>query len=235
MEQLRIDLPVAVTLRVQSRSGKVLVIAEPRDDIEAETDEVESFMADGGATLVVRSSRGGAKPLTVRCPVDTDVVVGTQSGSVQLQGKFGNVHVTSASGSIDVDEADDVDLRSMSGSLQLRQCHGRCRLSAISGKIDVGSADAAHVASVSGSIRVGSALGDVKARSVSGNVELGASGAGRIAVQTVSGGVRIALPKGTEPETRFKTRGRVRCDFERGYDCRVECASLSGSIEVVPA
>jgi DUF4097 and DUF4098 domain-containing protein YvlB len=235
MDQRRIDLPVALTLRVQSRSGKVLVVAEPRDDVEAETDEVEAFLADGGKTIVVRSARGGSKPLTVHCPIDTDLDVGTQSGSVQLRGKFGNVHVTTASGNIEVDEADDVDLRSMSGSLQLRLCHGRCRLNAVSGKIDIGSVDAAQVASVSGSIHVGSALGDVKARSVSGNVELGASGSGRIAIQTVSGGVRIALPQGTEPETRFKTRGRVRCDFPRGDDCRIECASLSGSIEVVPA
>jgi hypothetical protein len=61
-----------------------------------------------------------------------------------------------------------------------------------------------------------------------------ASGDSAIAVKTVSGRVRISLPAGTEPQTFFKTRGSVRCDFPRGSDCRIECASLSGSIEVVP-
>lgn len=235
MDVRRIDLPVAVTLRLQSRSGKVHVLAEPRDDVQAETDNVESFVADSGATLVVRSSRGGSRQLIVRCPVDTDVVVGTQSGNVRMEGKLGSVHVTSMSGTIEIDEADDADLRSMSGSIDVQRCHGRCRLNAVSGKISVGSVDTAQANSVSGSIRLGPVLGDVKARTVSGTVELASRGAGHIAVQTVSGGVRIALPKGTEPETRFKTRGNVRCDFASGYDCRIECASLSGSIEVVPA
>jgi DUF4097 and DUF4098 domain-containing protein YvlB len=234
VDTVTIELPVAVTLRLQSRSGKVNVIAEPRDDVVAETDRVESFFSDGGSTLVVRSSRGGSKPLTVRCPVDTDVVVGTQSGSVRMEGRFGHVHVTSMSGTIEVEEADDADLRTMSGSLKLGRCHGHCRLNAVSGAITTGSVDAVQANSVSGAIRLGRVGGDVRARTVSGMIELASSGSGTIVLQTVSGGVRVTLPGGTEPDARFKTRGRVRCDFPRGDDCRIECASLSGAIEVVP-
>ena len=53
METRWIDLPLALTLRVKSRSGKVPFVAEPRDDVRVETDIVESFTDDGGATLVV--------------------------------------------------------------------------------------------------------------------------------------------------------------------------------------
>ena len=42
-EKRRYDLPVAATLRLQSRSGRITVIAEPRDDVEAETDALEAF------------------------------------------------------------------------------------------------------------------------------------------------------------------------------------------------
>lgn len=235
MERRRYDLPVAATLRLQSRSGRVHVIAEARDDVDAETDSLEAFSEDGGRTLLIRSSRGGAKPLVVRCPLETDVVIGTQSGSVKGEGRLGVVRVTTMSGSIQVESAEEADLRTMSGSIEVGACRGSCRASAISGKVSVGSADAAAANTVSGSIKLDRVHGSVKARSVSGSIEMRASGDSPIAVKTVSGKVRIELPPGTEPATYFKTRGHVLCDFPRGDDCRIEAASLSGNIEVVPA
>ena len=73
------DLPVAVTLRLQSRSGRVDVIAEPREDLSVEGDRIESLTEDGGATLRIRNGNG-TRGFTVRCPAGTDVTVGTQSG-----------------------------------------------------------------------------------------------------------------------------------------------------------
>lgn len=235
MDTRRIDLPVAVTLRLQSRSGRVHVIAEPRDDIEAETDDLNSFIEDDGKTLVIRSGRGGSKPLTVRCPVDTDIAIGTHSGAVRLEGRLGIVRVTTMSGAVELQDAEEADVRTMSGNIDIGTCRGRCRLNAISGKISVAEADIATASTVSGSIKLDHVLGDARARSVSGNIDMSASGDSAIAVKTVSGKVRIALPQGTEPQTFFRTRGHVACDFPRGGDCRIDCASLSGSIEVVPA
>ena len=235
MDTRRIDLPVAVTLRLQSRSGKVYVIAEPRDDVEAETDDLNSFMEDDGKTLVIRSGRGGSKPLTVRCPVDTDIVIGTHSGSVRLEGRLGCVRVTTMSGTVELQDAEEADVRTMSGNIDVGKCRGRCRLNAVSGKVSVAEADIASAGTVSGAIRLDRVLGDVRARSVSGNIDMNASGDSAIAVKTVSGRVRIVLPQGTEPQTFFRTRGIVTCDFPQGGDCRIDAASLSGSIEVVPA
>jgi len=229
-----IDLPVGVTLRLQSRSGRVNVIAEAREDVQAETDSVETRIEDNGSALLVRSSRGGSKTLTVRCPVDTDVSVGTQSASVRLEGKFGNVSVTTMSGDIEIDDSEDLDARSMSGKLTINRCRGRCRLNAVSGKIHGADVDTAYVSSVSGSISFDRVIGDIRAKTVSGSIDLSALGDGAIAVKTISGKVRITLPPGTEPQTSFKTRGHIRCDFPSGRDCRIEAQSLSGSIEVVP-
>lgn len=235
METRRFDLPVAVTLRLQSRSGRVLVIAEPREDVEAETDDLESFGEDGGQTLVIRSSRGGSKPLTVRCPVDTDVVISTHSGAIRLEGKYGSVYANTMSGNIEVDDAEEADLRSMSGGLTIGTCRGRCRMNAVSGKVTGGEVDATYANTISGSIKLDRVNGDVRAKTVSGSIDMAASGDSNIAVKTVSGRVRIVLPEGTEPQTSFKTRGRVRCEFNSGRDCRIEAASLSGSIDVVPS
>lgn len=235
METRRLDLPVGVILRLQSRSGKVLVIAEAREDVEVEADAIETRVEDGGNALLVRSSRGGSKPLTVRCPIDTDVQVGTQSAPVRAEGKFGAISVTTMSGGIEVEDAEELDARSLSGKVTVGRCRGRCRLNAVSGKIHGGDVDTAYAQSVSGSITFDRVLGDVRAKTVSGSIDLNALGDGEIAVKTISGKVRIALPEGTEPHTVFKTRGSVRCDFREGRDCRVEAHSLSGSIEVVPA
>ncbi|MEX2226221.1 MAG: DUF4097 family beta strand repeat-containing protein [Dehalococcoidia bacterium] len=235
METSRLDLPVGVTLRLQSRSGKVLVIAEAREDIEVETDDVETRVEDGGGALMVRSGRGGTKTLTVRAPIDTDVQVGTQSGSVRMQGKLGAISITTMSGDIEVDDAEELDARSLSGKVTVGRCRGRCRLNAVSGRIYGGDVDTAYAQSVSGSIKFDRVLGDVRAKTVSGSIDLNALGDGVIALKTISGKMRIVLPAGTEPHTLFKTRGSVRCDFAEGRDCRIEAHSLSGSIEVVPA
>lgn len=231
MQTATITFPSGSGLRVQSRSGKVLIIAEERTDVLAETDAVEYF--GEGDILTVRSSRGGSKQITVRCPIDTDVDVGTQSGGVQLEGTFGSVRITTISGSIEVDRAADADLRTMSGKLTVGECHGRCRMNAISGNVTGGELESATASSVSGSIKLGRVNGDLRARTVSGSVDVAACGASPIAVKTVSGRVRIELPEGTAPDTHFKTRGRVQCDLPRGRDCRIDAASLSGSIEVV--
>jgi DUF4097 and DUF4098 domain-containing protein YvlB len=235
VESRRIDLPVGTLLRLQSRSGRVLVIAEAREDLDVEADSIETRVEDGGAALLVRSSRGGSKTLTVRCPIDTDISIGTQSGSVRIEGKLGALSVTTMSGDIEVEDAEELDARSMSGKIILGRCRGRCRLNAVSGRVHGGDVDTAYGSTVSGSVKFDRVIGDVRAKTVSGSVDLSALGDGSIAVKTISGKVRIVLPEGTEPQTLFKTRGHVRCDFAQGRDCRVEAVSLSGSIEVVPA
>ncbi|HEY8171965.1 MAG TPA: DUF4097 family beta strand repeat-containing protein [Dehalococcoidia bacterium] len=234
MDVRSIELPLGAALRLQSRSARVHVIAEDRTDVQAETDNVEWFTDAQAGLLSVRSSRGGSKPLTVRCPLDTDVSVGTQSGAVKLEGTFGSVSVTTMSGDIDVDTAEDADLRSMAGKLSIRTCHGRCRMQAVSGTLTAGDLDNVAAGTISGSIKFGRVMGDIRAKTVSGSIEFASLGDGNIAVKTVSGKVHIALPPGTEPQTLFKTRGHVTCQFPQGRDCRIEAASLSGSIEVVP-
>jgi DUF4097 and DUF4098 domain-containing protein YvlB len=232
-ERASFDLPVAVTLHLQSRSGKVHVVAEPRDDVEVEGSRIDAREEDGGATLRIRAGHGTSL-LRVRCPAGTDIAVGTHSGSIKMEGEFGKVSVTSMSGSIELDRADETDLRTMSGSVTVAACAGVCRMSSMSGKVIGGRLDSAYAQSKSGSIHLEHVDGGVKARTVSGSIVVSAGGEGPIAVKTVSGSVRIELPHGTEPRVHFRTHGRKRCGFPDGDDVLVEAMSLSGSIEVVP-
>lgn len=236
MDLQHFDLPVAVTLRLQSRSGKIEVVAEPREDVVVEGDRFNASESDGGATLEVRSGHGGSKALSVRCPVGTDVVIGTHSGAVNLSGEFGVVSVTTMTGGIEVERADEADLRSGAGNVHLGSCGGRCRMNSMSGSIMAGAVGAASAGTMSGSITIDRVVGRFKARSVSGTIVAMCDCEGQITVKTVSGKVQLKLPGGTALDTRFKTlSGKVRNPFPAGNDCHLEAMSISGSIELVQA
>ena len=86
-------------LRISAFSGGVRVTAEPRTDVVVDRGGVAEATADGA--VEIRAARP-SNSVDVRCPVGTDVMVGTRSGGVQLGGRFGTVGVTSQSGSIRV-------------------------------------------------------------------------------------------------------------------------------------
>jgi DUF4097 and DUF4098 domain-containing protein YvlB len=236
VDSQRYDLPVAATLRIHARSGKIDVTAEPRDDVLIEGDRFEAEETADGRELDVKSGHAGSKSLSVRCPAGTDIIVGTQSGSVRLCGDFGGVSVTTMSGNIDVETSDEADLRTGSGSITLSSCRERCRLNTVSGKISAGEVAAIAAGTMSGSITIERVAGKLKARSVSGSIRARLDGEGNIAVKTVSGKVQLELPEGTALATRFKTiSGKVRNPFPAGDDCYLEAMTISGSIELVPS
>ncbi len=236
MDTRTYDLPVAVTLRIQSRSGKIDVVAEPREDVLVEGDGFDAREIDGGGALEIRSGRGGSKPVMVRCPVGTDVVIGTHSGGIRTEGELGIVSATTMSAHIDIDRADEADLRTGSGNIKLGAAKGRCRMNTMSGRIEGGTIGACSCGTMSGDIRLGLVIGPLKARTVSGSIEAACQGEGSIVVKTVSGRVQIHLPQGTALHKRFKTiSGKVRCPFPEGDDLNVEAMSVSGSIDLVPA
>jgi hypothetical protein len=235
MDAQRFDLPVAVTLRIQSRSGNVEVIAEPRDDVYVDGDGFDAREEDGGGALAIRSGRGGSRPITVRCPVGTDISVGTHSGGIRTVGELGVVAVTTMSGRIEVESADEADLRTTSSGIRIGTIRGRSRLNTVSGRIEADRLGACSCGTMSGSIRLGSVTGPLKARTVSGSIEASSTGEGSIVVKSVSGKIEIGLPRDIALSKRFKTlSGKLRCPFPEGDDLQVEAMTVSGAIELVP-
>lgn len=224
-------------LRLTTRSGRVTVTAEERQDItiEAGLPSDPDIDIDERGFIVLTSARGGSARLEVRCPTGTDVVVGTASGRVELHGGFGEVRVTTASGSIEVDRAETLDLRSVSGSIGVARCARRCRLQTMSGRATVGSAEDTDVSTVSGQVQLASGRGNTHVRTASGRVELGAHGRGNVDVETLSGSVRVEVPATIRPAVELRsTTGKRRCDCQEGQDCRIAVSSMTGKIEVVP-
>lgn len=236
-EPFLIPVAGAVGLRVSTRSGRVTIRAEQRSDIAVESGRASvAESSSDGRQVALSSAGGGSGRIDVRCPAGTDITVGTASGQVDLQGRFGEVRVTSASGSIHVDRAARIDLRSASGNVEVGQCDGACRIQTMAGRASVGQTVQVAVSTVSGMVRVDSVAGAVQVNTASGRVEVGSGGGGDITVKTMSGGVTVRLARGIRPALRLRSLGsRPRSDCEEGNDLQVAISSLSGKIEVVPA
>ena len=225
-------------LHVGTRSGRVTITAEERDDLRIESgaplrDDKITTGDDG--KIGITSPRGGSAWLEIHCPSGADVTIGTVSGRVELRGRFGPVRVTTVSGRIEVEQAAALDARSVSGRITVGRCGGRCRLRTKSGRITCDSAGDASMSTLSGRIHLGDATGKVAAQSVSGKVEARTQGKDDVAIQTLSGSVRVEVPKEVRPNARLKSMtGRPRCDCKEGDDIEIAVRSMSGKIEVVP-
>jgi DUF4097 and DUF4098 domain-containing protein YvlB len=236
-DPITVPAPGTAELRLSTTSGHVEVVAEDREDVVIESgaasgDDVESD-ATGRVSLI--SARGGSANVKVRCPAGSDLVAGTVSGHVTLHGQLGNTRVNTISGNIHVDRADALDARTISGSIEVNRCTGVCSVRTKSGRSTIGSAGDTVVSTISGKITLDEATAGVKMRSVSGEVELGTKGKGDVAVQTMSGSVRVAVARGVKPSPRLRSlSGRPRFECAEGDDCRINVNSLSGRIEVVP-
>ena len=219
-------------LRISATSGGVRVTAETRTDVVVDRGGAAVATADGA--VEIRAARP-SNSVHVRCPVGADVIIGTRSGRVELNGEFGSVGVTSQSGSIRVTAAAEADLRTVSGVVELDACEGRCRVSTTSGRITVGAARDAEISTTSGVVGVDDVTGAVQVRSVSGSVTIATSATGPVTASTVSGTITIRLPKGVRPALRSSGRGRVKSGFEAGDDVLVDIASVSGTVRLVSA
>lgn len=233
-----LSIPGHAELHVTTRSGRVTITAEERSDvvIESGAPSRDSIEVDATGRITLTSANKGTSALDVRCPTGSDVGAGTITGTVELQGQFGAVRVTTVSASVTVDGAESLDVRSMTGSIDVRNCSGRCRIQTKSGRAECASAGDILVSTMSGGIHVTNVGGSAKVQTASGSVELSVAGKGGVTVETMSGAVRVAVPRGVRPNARLRSlTGRPRCDCEEGNDLDIDVRSMSGKIEVVPS
>ncbi|MEP7216833.1 MAG: DUF4097 family beta strand repeat-containing protein [Anaerolineaceae bacterium] len=220
-------------LRVISRSGRVDVFAEGREDFLLAGEHTIAEVIDG--TLVV-SSDHGSSTIGVRCPLGTNMIIGTGSGRIAVSGHVGDIRATSASGTVLVESARAADLRSESGNVSIGTCGDRCRVQTASGSVQAGSLATAEVATLSGKVSVANASGAARVRTATGQVDLATNGESDVAIETMSGAVTVRLPAGTRPAASlYAVKGDTSCELSSGTDCKVAVRSMNGKIKVVCA
>ena len=231
-----VELRDAKGLEVTTRSGHLLIIAEP-DRVNVEIDGLleqskKSQVWRQSGRLHIRSARG-SNMVTVRCPVGTNLSAASHSGYLELRGDLGDVRLQNQSGRIQVERARSVDARTKNGRIEVAAVHGLARGSTASGSVDINRAQSARAASVSGSISFTEIRGAASAMSVSGSVKIETNGGGDIHVATVSGSVEVRVPQNLRPMIRTKRKsGSLKVECEEGTDLSVNVATVSGSVRV---
>jgi DUF4097 and DUF4098 domain-containing protein YvlB len=213
-------------LTIAARSGSIVVGTGPGSEIDARGAKVHRE-ADGSYRI-----DGASRNIEVTCPEGTDLILGTSSGRVTLEGRLGDVRVTGSSGSIHVEAARSLDLRVRSGSVEVGDIAGACKVVAVSGRIEVESAGSIDLTGVSGTV-VARSVGGGRVRTTSGRVSVGLNRAADLEVRGISGTTEIDVPRGVAPELRLTTiSGRVKREVEQGHDCVISVRTVSGSITV---
>jgi DUF4097 and DUF4098 domain-containing protein YvlB len=171
--------PAPLRLTIVARSGAILVRSGPGSNVDAHGASVRR--EPDGSVRIDSPSRN----LEVTCPDGTDVILGTASGKVRMEGRFGDVRVTSASGSVEIEAAATVDVRLRSGSVSVESCTGDCHVVSTSGRIEIDRAGRIDIGGKSGSITVRSAAGGC-IRTTSGHIVVGLARAADLEVRAVS-------------------------------------------------
>lgn len=212
-------------VRITATSGGVEVEAEPgRSEVSAG----DAALDREGVTLTVRDD---SRRVRVKVPEGTQVIIGSTSGSVRVRGRAGVVAVTTSSGSVSIETAESVDVRTHSGSVRIGEVSQGCRVSTASARVEVGRCGPAEVTTRSGRIHLRSVHGPARAHCVSGRIALSMAGPFDVDAETVSGRVEVALPDGVRPHVVTAPAGAE----EAGpYDCVVVARSVSGRVDVTP-
>ena len=209
------------SVRIASTTHRIHVIAEHRDDVivrgnaEVSTVGVVTTVAD------VRSR------VTVRVPVGTDLVIGSESGRIEVAGRVGGLAALTETGRIEIERAASVDARTSSGRVEIGHCEGECRVRSESGRVQIDACGGADVATTTARIDLSHVTGPVRAHCVSGRIELSLDDAHDVDAETVTGRVNVAMPEGTNCFV-----SDVDDEPPEGYDCVVNARSVTGRVQV---
>lgn len=199
-----LDLQVAnVYVVAEDRADTVVDIsptnAGNRDDVFA-AERTRADYADG--RLEVRtprtwrryswSSDGGSTDVRIHCPAASDVAVTGAMIAVRATGRLGRVRVVTSVGTVQVERAAAVVLRTGGlGDLTVGRVDQDAELSTGSGAIIVASIGrAAEVKNANGDTRIGAVGGDAQIRNANGDILVERAG-GAVTAKTGNGHIRL--------------------------------------------
>jgi DUF4097 and DUF4098 domain-containing protein YvlB len=212
-------------VRLSATSGRVRVVAEARDGLLVEAGDDRS--ADGNCEV-----HGGGEPVAVRVPIGTDLVIGTDSARVTVEGTAGEVRVTSESGRIEVARCEGLDVRTRSGRIAVGEVAGDARIRSATGRILVGHvAGTLRIDSTSGRVEVSEVNGAVTATTVEGRLTIGLGGTQSACCESVSGRIDLSIPAGVAPRTSMRAvDGRCTSEVPEGAAPDITARTVSGRI-----
>lgn len=215
-------------VRLTSTNGRVAIVAEARSDVEVTGRAgVETRLEQSGSVTTVI---GGNDKLTLRVPIGTDLVVGTTTGRIEIDGVVGRAAVTTESGRVSIAQAESVDVRSETGKIEIGHAEGRCCLRSVNGRVAVAACGDADVATASGKIVLRNVRGTARAHCANGRIDIEMATANDVAAETVTGRIAVALPRGVRPfHARLTDPPTTR---PADTDCTVSTHTVTGRVDI---
>ncbi len=212
-------------VRVSASSDPVHVVAEDRPGVEI-TGRAAIDQSGDRTTIREVESR-----LKIRVPFGTDVIVGTTSGRVDIDGVVGSVAVVTESGRVSIENATSVDVRANSSRVEVGICSGECRVRTVSGRVEVDSCGPADVATETGRITLSGVSGQAHAHCVRSRIEIRMEEGNEVVAETVSGRIDVSLPPGTH--VLRSDSGNIEDSEVLADCCRVHARSVSGRVNIL--
>jgi hypothetical protein len=175
-----------------------------------------------GQRLVVRMPkelplRGVPIAVTVRAPLGSHPQVRSASADVRVTGSAGRLAVTTGTGDVAADRADDqAEIKTGSGSVRLGPMLGGLQVRSGSGDVEVSSVGGrTTLVTGSGDVWLGTVQADIAARTGSGDLTVADAAAGRVELGTGSGEIRVGVRSGTAAEVDLGSgAGRARSELD---------------------
>ncbi len=212
-------------VRVSASSKPVHVAAEDRSGVEVVG---RATVDQSGNRTTIREVESR---LAIRVPFGTDLIIGTTSGRIDIDGAVGSVAVVSESGRVEIEHATSVDVRANSSRVEIGLCPGECRIRTVSGRVEVDSCGPADIATETGRITLSGVSGPAHAHCVKSRIEIRMEEGSEVVAETVSGRIDVSLPPGTHV---LRSDSGNKEDFEEQADCcRVHARSVSGRVNIL--
>lgn len=248
--------PAPVRLRVEIPWGRIKVVAEEtavtrieliaiHGDATARAWIADAEVTQNGDDILVRIHKsgglklfglGGGVEAVVHAPLGSAAALSLGSGRIETTGRLGDVTASSGSGTIRLDDAAEVRVRTGSGDIVVADSAGSVDAKTGSGRVTVGKVGAnARITTGSGHAELASAAGDASVNTASGNIEVGQAGDsldafaasgnvqvrradhGRVRAKTISGQVSVGVANGAAALLDITTMsGRVKSELQAG-------------------
>jgi DUF4097 and DUF4098 domain-containing protein YvlB len=185
-------------------------------EVVVETKEKRGFSISIGDTGI---SFGGAQlSLRITCPRGAVLDVRTKSADLRARGDYGEVEVKTASGDVQIEQAQETRIKSASGDIRLGHVHGDLEAQTASGDVRADVVDGDVEAQlVSGDLDIRDSRASVTANTVSGDQRFGAVHQGRVDLKAISGDVTVGIRSGSRFYVDANTvSGDTSSEFELG-------------------
>jgi DUF4097 and DUF4098 domain-containing protein YvlB len=242
------ETPNPVNLRVELWQGTVDVTAK---DTQTTTVELTAAPGDSGAQDIIDSAkieqrgdevvvlmpkiksglfrRSAEIFARIVVPENSNARVETASADIAMHGQLGDVKAYSGSGEVEIEQGDEVEVRTGSGDIRVDSAKGNCDTKSGSAEVMLGKVNGdCDVLSGSGDVVIDTVVGDLKIKAGSGDIVVKSSGTG---VDAMAGSGDLLLKRVDRGRVKAKTgSGDITIGVADGTAAYLDVMTVTGDV-----